>query len=106
MKFAPRTTRRRSSRRERARRKRRTGGRRCASLKRRSARAACCCVWTACRSTLSPRRSRSEEHTSELQSRSDLVCRLLLEKKKNKPYVYTKHSAVDAVASTDTRRNQ
>src|SRR5206468_12231171 len=26
-------------------------------------------------------RSRSEEHTSELQSRSDLVCRLLLEKK-------------------------
>src|SRR5712664_4362389 len=30
---------------------------------------------------------RSEEHTSELQSRSDLVCRLLLEKKKKK----TKH---------------
>src|SRR2546421_816924 len=28
---------------------------------------------------------RSEEHTSELQSRSDLVCRLLLEKKKNDP---------------------
>src|SRR2546421_8253486 len=28
---------------------------------------------------------RSEEHTSELQSRSDLVCRLLLEKKKRKP---------------------
>src|SRR5438034_3004468 len=28
------------------------------------------------------RRSRSEEHTSELQSHSDLVCRLLLEKKK------------------------
>src|SRR6266496_2903774 len=27
--------------------------------------------------------SRSEEHTSELQSRRDLVCRLLLEKKKN-----------------------
>src|SRR5206468_5952635 len=26
--------------------------------------------------------TRSEEHTSELQSRSDLVCRLLLEKKK------------------------
>src|SRR5947207_11813372 len=38
------------------------------------------------------RRSRSEEHTSELQSHSDLVCRLLLEKKKtaltssNSPY--------------------
>src|SRR5438034_7612441 len=28
------------------------------------------------------RRTRSEEHTSELQSHSDLVCRLLLEKKK------------------------
>src|SRR5687768_18292013 len=30
-----------------------------------------------------PRRWRSEEHTSELQSRLHLVCRLLLEKKKN-----------------------
>src|SRR2546421_3478882 len=30
------------------------------------------------------RHGRSEEHTSELQSRSDLVCRLLLEKKKKK----------------------
>src|SRR5215475_11332877 len=30
------------------------------------------------------RRSRSEEHTSELQSRENLVCRLLLEKKKKK----------------------
>src|SRR5574343_592802 len=29
-------------------------------------------------------RARSEEHTSELQSHHDLVCRLLLEKKKNK----------------------
>src|SRR5260221_5132532 len=28
---------------------------------------------------------RSEEHTSELQSHSDLVCRLLLEKKKKEP---------------------
>ena len=32
----------------------------------------------------SPLPERSEEHTSELQSRSDLVCRLLLEKKKKK----------------------
>src|SRR2546430_16492457 len=31
------------------------------------------------------RTTRSEEHTSELQSQSNLVCRLLLEKKKNKP---------------------
>src|SRR3712207_7201001 len=30
---------------------------------------------------------RSEEHTSELQSRQYLVCRLLLEKKKNKQYL-------------------
>src|SRR5947209_15146104 len=32
---------------------------------------------------LSPRMARSEEHTSELQSRQYLVCRLLLEKKKD-----------------------
>src|SRR5205809_2451404 len=31
-----------------------------------------------------PRRARSEEHTSELQSRLHLVCRLLLEKKKDR----------------------
>src|SRR2546429_8159627 len=35
--------------------------------------------WTVARD---PRQSRSEEHTSELQSRLHLVCRLLLEKKK------------------------
>src|SRR2546430_8058442 len=37
------------------------------------------------RTTLSARRMsrRSEEHTSELQSQSNLVCRLLLEKKNN-----------------------
>src|SRR6266403_47946 len=35
---------------------------------------------------LVPRDSRSEEHTSELQSRRDLVCRLLLEKKKKIRY--------------------
>src|SRR5579859_6253314 len=32
--------------------------------------------------TAFPRTARSEEHTSELQSQSNLVCRLLLEKKK------------------------
>src|SRR5690349_23069239 len=32
---------------------------------------------------------RSEEHTSELQSRRDLVCRLLLEKKKRIPRLNT-----------------
>src|SRR2546430_7179758 len=31
---------------------------------------------------------RSEEHTSELQSQSNLVCRLLLEKKKNKSSIF------------------
>src|SRR2546428_5928871 len=36
---------------------------------------------------------RSEEHTSELQSRSDLVCRLLLEKKK--------HNATNILVSLD-----
>src|SRR2546430_12621441 len=35
------------------------------------------------RSIVSSRDRRSEEHTSELQSQSNLVCRLLLEKKKN-----------------------
>src|SRR5690349_23089064 len=36
---------------------------------------------------------RSEEHTSELQSRRDLVCRLLLEKKKKKLLDTRQHSA-------------
>src|SRR5438034_5619335 len=35
---------------------------------------------------------RSEEHTSELQSHSDLVCRLLLEKKKKKKYQEARYS--------------
>src|SRR5690349_22012616 len=42
-----------------------------------SCRAICCSTTCSCR-----RSRRSEEHTSELQSRRDLVCRLLLEKKK------------------------
>src|SRR5437588_1851910 len=57
-----------------------------------------CCVWTrrvrfrrwtghsrccpCSRASWSAEHTRSEEHTSELQSHSDLVCRLLLEKKK------------------------
>src|SRR5258706_2866116 len=36
--------------------------------------------------TRHPRPRRSEEHTSELQSLTNLVCRLLLEKKKMKAY--------------------
>src|SRR2546421_6619813 len=41
---------------------------------------------------------RSEEHTSELQSRSDLVCRLLLEKKKKQ----TRHAPPGQGAAADT----
>src|SRR5260221_6586572 len=37
-------------------------------------------------------RARSEEHTSELQSHSDLVCRLLLEKKKFRKRCKCSHS--------------
>src|SRR5690554_7194415 len=40
-------------------------------------------VFNAATSTFEFRKGRSEEHTSELQSRPHLVCRLLLEKKKN-----------------------
>src|SRR5207302_10000829 len=36
-----------------------------------------------------PRAKRSEEHTSELQSRENLVCRLLLEKKKKHKTIHT-----------------
>src|SRR5947209_9381635 len=42
---------------------------------------------------------RSEEHTSELQSRQYLVCRLLLEKKK------TKHAATGASADSSEQRS-
>src|SRR5688572_32313854 len=41
-------------------------------------------------------RERSEEHTSELQSQSNLVCRLLLEKKKKKKTNYTPRSTAQA----------
>src|SRR2546430_12438464 len=47
-------------------------------------------VCTRCNACRPPDRSRrSEEHTSELQSQSNLVCRLLLEKKKNLATEYT-----------------
>src|SRR2546430_10188565 len=49
--------------------------------------ASCCALlkrWISSQNRIVPRPSylRSEEHTSELQSQSNLVCRLLLEKKK------------------------
>src|SRR3712207_7710524 len=40
-------------------------------------------TWDEAGATAHPHAARSEEHTSELQSRQYLVCRLLLEKKKN-----------------------
>src|SRR3989440_7885961 len=40
--------------------------------------------------------ARSEEHTSELQSRSDLVCRLLLEKKKHVRHAPTRERRAPA----------
>src|SRR5256885_10519601 len=47
-------------------------------------------------------RHRSEEHTSELQSPCNLVCRLLLEKKKTKPPQYTAcYAAHDPCADHD-----
>src|SRR2546430_12393945 len=46
--------------------------------------------------------NRSEEHTSELQSQSNLVCRLLLEKKKNKNNNYTVISRTSTLISLTT----
>src|SRR2546421_4386066 len=40
---------------------------------------------------------RSEEHTSELQSRSDLVCRLLLEKKKTDRFSHVRRSRAGSI---------
>src|SRR2546428_5916174 len=45
---------------------------------------------------------RSEEHTSELQSRSDLVCRLLLEKKKQQSNTHS-NSPRETHSSSPTR---
>src|SRR2546430_12774073 len=42
-------------------------------------------------------KSRSEEHTSELQSQSNLVCRLLLEKKKTQSTARRLHADLDAI---------
>src|SRR3712207_7465175 len=63
--------------------------------RRRSARSLSTCAWTdtsraetgSSATRTSGSRARSEEHTSELQSRQYLVCRLLLEKKKNQHHI-------------------
>src|SRR2546430_9343932 len=59
----------------------------------------------ATRSRASAVRDRSEEHTSELQSQSNLVCRLLLEKKKKKKsqlllYTESLHYSMRRLAQT------
>src|SRR5437667_5285134 len=48
------------------------------------------------------RRIRSEEHTSELQSHHDLVCRLLLEKKKKKSYKHRNSKTIVIASRTLT----
>src|SRR3712207_7435946 len=59
-----------------------------------SARACWCSPRSRTRSSSSPSTWRSEEHTSELQSRQYLVCRLLLEKKKKKHILYQPHNTL------------
>src|SRR2546429_756544 len=49
--------------------------------------------------------SRSEEHTSELQSRLHLVCRLLLEKKKKSGVHTLLHVRLDTENSTDAKQS-
>src|SRR2546430_11255525 len=53
----------------------------------------------ACRAP-TPISPRSEEHTSELQSQSNLVCRLLLEKKKNTTQVLTTQTVITEYYTT------
>src|SRR2546422_7669281 len=60
-------------------------------------------LWEPLAAKHAPPNGRSEEHTSELQSRLHLVCRLLLEKKKNRqethaPAVHPVHNDADGGA--------
>src|SRR2546427_8070361 len=53
-----------------------------------------------------PEKKRSEEHTSELQSQSNLVCRLLLEKKKNcNRRTFVSYTYITSAHSTTPRIN-
>src|SRR2546427_5383517 len=58
----------------------------------------CCRAWCTAR-TLGA--SRSEEHTSELQSQSNLVCRLLLEKKKKYSKLHGRAQRASTGTATD-----
>src|SRR2546430_3108921 len=67
--------------------------------------------WRACASSSTPRSSvsrwrRSEEHTSELQSQSNLVCRLLLEKKKTNNDRMIRHDAAAQTALDEPLETQ
>src|SRR5262245_63839598 len=57
-------------------------------------------IWRSCLKTSRPDWSRSEEHTSELQSLRHLVCRLLLEKKKKKKKKRTKREQTTHAQTT------
>src|SRR5476649_3005414 len=59
-----------------------------------------------CRRAHPYRRERSEEHTSELQSHSDLVCRLLLEKKKKQTYPPSRSKKKNWQRSSTQLRNR
>src|SRR5438034_6625744 len=54
-----------------------------------------------CKTNARPMDRRSEEHTSELQSHSDLVCRLLLEKKNRHPSQRGQAQGPDRGTQTD-----
>src|SRR6266487_3711363 len=66
----------------------------------------CCSARPARARRCSPRRWRSEEHTSELQSPVHLVCRLLLEKKKRaiQPSAPASQAACPGIAFPQRRR--
>src|SRR2546430_11240584 len=53
---------------------------------------------------VAPRQIRSEEHTSELQSQSNLVCRLLLEKKKKSTRIQCSICQRDSCRSSSSTR--
>src|SRR5256885_3089965 len=57
-----------------------------------------------CSGACSKRAERSEEHTSELQSPCNLVCRLLLEKKKKNKNIKIKHNQNRFKRNSDTRK--
>src|SRR3712207_7098732 len=58
-------------------------------------------AWRAALRGGAPASVRSEEHTSELQSRQYLVCRLLLEKKKKKQFNITKIMSMHILVVVD-----